>query len=253
MSKRERFLELAGKSNITLGEVEEMRRLQDELSAQVEEMRRLQDELRAHPELAVDPCSRLEVSLQKDNLCCRCDQKADVAVFCREDSPGERTYFGLCASCIAKGVYALHGGEWYEGRIDPDQVEKDTHSGIATDQWGVSYLRDTIRKLTIEVRSLRSWAVVLAERDHAQRVEVPDAFHRRDEMKEILRELSRPACAVCGSLLTGLIDIDSDTPPHCEDCRAALDEEAIHEWENTRRPDLKRRIDAALGEPDGGG
>lgn len=101
------------------------------------------------------------------------------------------------------------------------------------------------RAMLIELDATRDFLrVVTRERDHAQLVEVPDANDQRDDALELLRDVTRPICCDCGCMLTGVVDLDSDKPPHCTDCSVEHDQEV--EWQNETRPGLLRRIDAAL-------
>lgn len=93
-----------------------------------------------------------------------------------------------------------------------------------------------------ELRALRAFLdVVTRERDHAQLVEVPDALDQRDNVLELLREITRPVCVDCECLLTGVVDLDSDSPPHCEHCN--VEHEDMVKWENETQPKLLRRIE----------
>ena len=94
--------------------------------------------------------------------------------------------------------------------------------------------------------SSRLLELVTYERDFAQLVEVPDALDKQEELRQLLRDIARPVCVVCDCLLVGLVDVEADRPPHCQDCWVEDDQDIT--WENETRPYLKRRIESALAE-----
>jgi hypothetical protein len=67
---------------------------------------------------------------------------------------------------------------------------------------------------------------------------------RANNALELLREITRPVCVDCECLLTGVVDLDSDSPPHCEYCN--VEHEDVVKWENETRPKLLRRIEEVL-------
>lgn len=67
---------------------------------------------------------------------------------------------------------------------------------------------------------------------------------QRDELSKVFRAIFEPSCVVCGVVLRGMLDLESDHPPHCIDCHPTDDQDVY--WESVTVPSIRFRLRRAL-------